>query len=250
MSENYLSKKRALAGSAWIITSFILANMIVLFVLVPFLYDVFVSMGAPMQRWLDEKNIVVLLIGNYLYVPIALALIYVVFNSSLKGIRPSIKAIVGIARGLRLNDIPVALLAYVTYYAIAICVFIVISLLLPEGSLSQAQELGINDPSILLEYVLAFIMFVVLAPIVEEILFRGYLYGTLRSGFSILASALVTSILFGLAHGQINVAIDTFILSMVLCYLRERTGAIWAGMLVHALKNAVAFVLLFVLHIA
>ena len=41
--------------------------------------------------------------------------------------------------------------------------------------------------------------------------------------------------------------IDTFILSLVLCYLRVKTGSLWAGITLHALKNGIAFVALFVI---
>jgi membrane protease YdiL (CAAX protease family) len=53
------------------------------------------------------------------------------------------------------------------------------------------------------------------------------------------------SALFGLAHMQWNVAIDVFVLSMVACYLRELTGSIWAGIILHCLKNLIAFIALF-----
>ena len=45
---------------------------------------------------------------------------------------------------------------------------------------------------------------------------------------------------------QWAVTIDTFVLSLMLCALREYTGAIWAGVLLHAIKNGLAFYLLFV----
>jgi membrane protease YdiL (CAAX protease family) len=35
--------------------------------------------------------------------------------------------------------------------------------------------------------------------------------------------------------------VDTFVLSLVLVYLREKTGALYAGMLVHSLNNLIAF---------
>jgi membrane protease YdiL (CAAX protease family) len=45
---------------------------------------------------------------------------------------------------------------------------------------------------------------------------------------------------------QWAVALDTMVLSLMLCTLREYTGAIWAGVLVHAIKNGLAFYLLFI----
>ena len=56
---------------------------------------------------------------------------------------------------------------------------------------------------------------------------------------------LIVSILFGVLHGQWNVGVNVFALSLVLCGLREITGTIYAGMIVHILKNALAFYLLY-----
>lgn len=63
----------------------------------------------------------------------------------------------------------------------------------------------------------------------------------------ILAAAIFTSGTFGLVHGQWNVAIDTFILSMVMIALYEKTKNLWACVFLHGLKNLVAFLALFVL---
>jgi membrane protease YdiL (CAAX protease family) len=87
---------------------------------------------------------------------------------------------------------------------------------------------------------------VVIAPFAEEILFRGYLYGKLRKSIPTWLAMVVTSALFGAIHAQWNVGVDVFVLSMVACSLREVTGGIWAGILLHMLKNGLAFYILFI----
>jgi membrane protease YdiL (CAAX protease family) len=77
-------------------------------------------------------------------------------------------------------------------------------------------------------------------------LFRGYLLGKLRKYVPLWAAILVTSLLFGFVHGAWNVGIDVFALSIVLCLLRVWTKTLWAPILLHMLKNAVAFYLLFI----
>lgn len=118
--------------------------------------------------------------------------------------------------------------------------------LFPQIDYEQAQDIGFKDLSGYWQYLLAFVTLVVIAPIAEEVLFRGYLYGKLRKHVSLWLAMLLTSVLFGAAHGQWNVAIDTFALSIVLCSLREVTGSIWAGTLLHMLKNGLAFYVLFI----
>ena len=104
------------------------------------------------------------------------------------------------------------------------------------------------------QFIMAFVVLVVLAPIVEELLYRGYLYGKLRNSFSIWLSIIITSIAFGAAHLwagpdsplQWAVAVDTFTLSLVMCATREYTGAIWVPIMMHMAKNGIAFYFLFV----
>jgi membrane protease YdiL (CAAX protease family) len=93
---------------------------------------------------------------------------------------------------------------------------------------------------------LAFVTLVVVAPIAEEIIFRGYMYGKLKKFVPIWVAILATSLLFGAVHGAWNLAIDTFALSIVLCSLREFTGNIWASILLHMVKNGIAFYILFI----
>ena len=81
---------------------------------------------------------------------------------------------------------------------------------------------------------------------------RGYLYTGLRKRWSFVVAGLATSILFGAAHlltGYSGLlwaaAVDTFVLSIFLVYLREKTGALYAGMGLHALNNVLAFLVYF-----
>ena len=98
---------------------------------------------------------------------------------------------------------------------------------------------------------------VVVAPIAEELIFRGWLYGKLRlllssklsNNASMILSIILVSVLFGMVHMQWNVGVNVFALSVVLCGLREITGTIYAGILAHMLKNGIAFYLLYILGI-
>jgi len=114
----------------------------------------------------------------------------------------------------------------------------------PGFDINQAQELGLNTAG-LESVVPAFIMLVIITPLFEEFLFRGVLFHGLRKRLPLLVSAFITSIVFAAAHGQANVALDTFALSMFLCLLVERTRSIWPSVVLHAVKNFLAFGALF-----
>ena len=152
-------------------------------------------------------------------------------------------------------DVVLSVPAFVVYIICSGLVMAILTSILPGIDLQQAQELPFSQSMLgtSWQYVLAFITMVVLAPLAEELLFRGYLYGKLRKTASVWVSILVASLAFGLAHLWVGsstlqwaVTIDTFVLSLMLCALREYTGAVWAGVLLHAIKNGLAFYLLFI----
>ena len=79
---------------------------------------------------------------------------------------------------------------------------------------------------------------VVAAPVVEEIIFRGWVYQGLRQTLTPLRATLLSSVLFTIVHPGLS-APCVFLLAMVNAILLERTGRLWPCMLVHAGYNAV-----------
>lgn len=136
-------------------------------------------------------------------------------------------------------------LGYLAYAVLSVLSLMVVSILFPDLNLNQKQDIGFQGISTTFEYVVAFVTLVVLAPFAEEVIFRGFLYTKVREKFDFLTSALVVSTVFGAIHMQWNVAIDVFTLSLVLCFVREKTGSIWSGVAIHMLKNGLAYAVLF-----
>lgn len=155
----------------------------------------------------------------------------------------------------KIRHIIYGILAIVPYYAVYIVAVAILSALIPSLNVNQSQQIGYNSVHSVLPLILAFISLVVVPPLAEEIVTRGFLYTGLRKWLPKVASALVVSTVFGAAHlaegGSVGPlwigAIDTFILSLVLVFLREKTGNLWAGITLHALKNGVAFISLFII---
>lgn len=153
------------------------------------------------------------------------------------------------------RDIGYVLMGAGIYIFSYIVLVSILAKLVPGLNTEQAQDLGFTSDTVGNELILVFISLVVLPPIVEEIVVRGFMFSGLRSKFTFWVSAVISSGLFGLAHllggeggSTIWIAtIDTFILGMVLAYLREKTGSLWAPIGLHALKNFIAFTFLFVL---
>ena len=118
----------------------------------------------------------------------------------------------------------------------------------------DAQQQLFTAPTVGPVLILVFIALVLLPPLVEEAVFRGFLFTGLRKKLPFLWTTVIVSAIFGSLHlsggsdGPLWVAaIDTAVLSFFLCYLREKTGSIWASVTLHMLKNLIAFIGLFVI---
>lgn len=82
-----------------------------------------------------------------------------------------------------------------------------------------------------------FLVGAVLAPFVEEIFFRGFLFQGFRVRYGWVSSMLLSSAIFGFAHLDPASLIPTFVLGNLLAYLYHRTNSIWPGVIMHILIN-------------
>lgn len=94
--------------------------------------------------------------------------------------------------------------------------------------------------------VLLILMIGLVPPFIEEALFRGILYCGLRRHWGVIPSAVVTSVLFALLHGQMIcwLLIDKFVFGMVACLATEKTGSIIPAIIVHAATNCLMVLLM------
>jgi len=93
-------------------------------------------------------------------------------------------------------------------------------------------------------FFLTFFSAAILAPVAEEIFFRGFLYGGLRPKFGALGAMLVSSIFFTALHFSIDAFIPILVLGLCLAWLYERTGSLYPGILLHFANNALAVLML------
>ncbi len=79
-----------------------------------------------------------------------------------------------------------------------------------------------------------------IAPLLEEIIFRGFLFGTMRNSFSPWRSMVYSSLLFAALHQSLVAFLPIFFLAMVMAYLYEKTGSLWPSIILHMANNTVA----------
>lgn len=161
--------------------------------------------------------------------------------------RKTTKEEVGLQRSVAWKDYGWLGLGFVSYLILTMVVTSLAMIFLKFIDFGEAQTTGYESVASTYEYVLAFIGLVIVAPVAEELLFRGYLFGKLRSaGIKTWVSVLVTSLLFAVAHFQGNVGVDVFALGIVLALLRVFSGSLWPSIMLHMLKNGIAYYFLFI----
>lgn len=146
---------------------------------------------------------------------------------------------------VKLSDFIKLLKAIGMYFVIWIVVLAAIILLAPEAT-EVEQNVGITSSSSLTTLVAGFVGIVIITPVIEEMIFRGFLFRGIAKSSNFWIAALGSSLIFGFAHGQLVAGVDTFIFGVVACALVSRTGSLWPAIAFHGLKNAAAFYIRFI----
>lgn len=84
----------------------------------------------------------------------------------------------------------------------------------------------------------------VLAPVSEELVFRGVIYGALKARLNAVLSAIIVSILFATIHFSLPALLPIFFLSLLLIAVYERYGDLRASIIVHSLFNTLMSILM------
>lgn len=84
----------------------------------------------------------------------------------------------------------------------------------------------------------------IIAPIIEEIIFRGFLQSALKNYFGERYAILTSAFLFAAVHMDMFVFLQIFILGMLLGYLYEKTKTLAASVIVHILHNSLTMIFL------
>jgi membrane protease YdiL (CAAX protease family) len=141
-------------------------------------------------------------------------------------------------RPFRLKAIWIMLGTLLAYYIVA---GLFASLVLKPDQEDIGGELGVGNPSIVVA-VLAVLSIVLLAPVAEELFFRGFLFAGLRTRWSLWPAAIASGLIFGLVHANtgITTVVPLAALGFALCWLYDRTGSLWPCVIAHMINNGLA----------
>ena len=80
---------------------------------------------------------------------------------------------------------------------------------------------------------------IIFAPLIEEVIFRGYLYPVIKRFSHPIFSCVITSLLFAVIHSNLEGLMPLFLLAIVLTIFYEISKSIWVPILMHACFNGV-----------
>ncbi len=109
--------------------------------------------------------------------------------------------------------------------------------LFPESFLDLLNQMGANGGWSVL-------MLAILAPVMEEVLFRGILLESVREKYSNGRAIVVSALMFGVIHVIPQQVVNAFVIGLILGFIYVRTDSLWPVIIIHALNNAMAYVIM------
>lgn len=132
------------------------------------------------------------------------------------------------------------LLVYVASTAISV----VISIMFPTDRISQDIIIMLQESTSKAVDFGLIIAVVFLAPICEEVFFRGILFTSFRQKVGKWAGAFISSAIFAALHMNIWAFLPIFVGSIILCLIYDKYKNIWINILAHGTWNAVSIAIL------
>ncbi len=131
-------------------------------------------------------------------------------------------------------------------YGLNFVVSLLLALLQIQGTSDNQQTV---DMTFQLMPVVTTFTVLVFAPIVEEVVFRGVIYRSIRQKSSFLVASLVSSILFALLHFSGSMADIPYLLvygtlGWIMCYSYNKSKTIYAPIAVHFVNNFIAILMM------
>ena len=122
-------------------------------------------------------------------------------------------------------------------YAESILSVLIGGFLNAEGAVQQQSGVVIGGSTLL-----SILNIIILAPIAEEIVCRGAVYGGFRRKLGVVPSVILGGIVFGLIHFNGWISLVMMFMGMVMCVVYEKTGSLIYPIILHMINNVVSMV--------
>lgn len=139
----------------------------------------------------------------------------------------------------KLSTIPASIFLYIGTYLMSIMVSAVLALFMEESMQNVESTFDglIGYPFVIVVFVLAF-----MPAVGEELLFRGLVFGSLRSRYKAIVSILVSAAIFGAFHMSMIKFFSTGMLGLCFAYIVYKGGSIYVTMFLHFMNNFISFI--------
>jgi membrane protease YdiL (CAAX protease family) len=121
---------------------------------------------------------------------------------------------------------------------LAFCLYWLVSLVLGALPESWTQSYAEASSSVEQTGVLAVLATAIVAPVVEEVVFRGLIFTRLRAVCPGWVAVVVSAAIFGACHGELIWFCYAFVLGLIFALMTEKTGSILPGMVMHLVFNS------------
>ena len=112
---------------------------------------------------------------------------------------------------------------------------------------TQAAVQSLLSSDSLLLFTVHSLLIIIVAPITEEIFFRGFIYLYCKNKVGVYWGIIISGLVFGLAHFNLWIFLPTFIGGIVLAWIYEKTNSLYPAMIAHGTWNGIIIVLLYFL---
>lgn len=131
----------------------------------------------------------------------------------------------------------------VAYGGYVVAVVLYASFVVEPSQEDIARDLGLDSETV--AAIFSLLLIAILAPISEELFFRGMLFGGLRARMSVLPAALISAAVFGALHATTGITAvpPLAIFGVALALLYEKTGSLWPPIMLHFVNNSLALAL-------
>jgi uncharacterized protein len=122
-----------------------------------------------------------------------------------------------------------------------------VELILKQFGMVQTQEelfTGVKDAS-LGQFIGVFLAGAGIVPVCEEIFFRGYVFTAVRRRYGLAQAFVVSPVLFGAAHLNLQAFLPILVAGVILCYAYNRTGSLIPSIVAHGFFNGLQFLALY-----
>lgn len=127
-------------------------------------------------------------------------------------------------------------------YGMSMVQFYILSHLIPDFLVELVAEGDVIDTTTTFSKILSVVSACIFAPVMEEVIFRGFFLNRMAYKWGIKPAIIVSSLIFGFGHIDV---IGAFLFGLTMCLLYIKTKSLWTAIIVHALNNTIVTIIQF-----